>query len=195
MFRIRDPRFRGDDDEPLVEADAPFSAKRPGPQGQPCAGTLESSGKRIVGIRHSVRKHREKGKTPQVFQPDAFTRVAAVLMAYGVDGEEFLRWLGEARDWERAARAFARGSVRKTPVPAPLFALVAQQSYAVFQAIASRVQGPYLTWAETPEDLLLCRALYAVNPKIDPRLLSRYSYAFLYRFYTAKKRALEASYG
>ncbi|WP_448382462.1 hypothetical protein [Desulfosoma sp.] len=152
-------------------------------------------GKKFMGVRDSIRKQRQKGKTPEVFQPDAFTRVAAVLMAFGGDEKEFLRRLDEEPASETAARALARGALRKTPVPVPLFALVVPESYAAVETITARVDGPYLAWAESPDDLLLCRALYAVHPKIAPRLLSRYAYAFLYRFYAAKRRALEASYG
>lgn len=148
-----------------------------------------------MGIRDAIRKHREQGKTPLVFQPDAFTRVASVLTAFGVDGKDFLRRLDEEPETETAARALAQGALRKAPVPVPLFALVPPESYAIVETIATRIEGPYRAWAETPEDLLLCRPLYALNPNIAPRLLSRYSYAFLYRFYAAKKRALEASHG
>jgi hypothetical protein len=148
-----------------------------------------------MGVRDSIRKQREKGKTPEVFQPDAFTRVAAVLMAFRVDGKEFLKRLDEEPASETAACALARGALRKTPVAVPLFALVAPELYAVVETITARVDGPYLGWAESPEDLLLCRPLYAVHPGIPPRLLSRYAYAFLYRFYAGKKQALEATYG
>ncbi len=147
-----------------------------------------------MGLRDSIRRQRERERTPEVFAPDDFTRVAAILKAFGLDGETFLKRLDEEPVSRTVARALGQGWTRKTPMRFPPFALVAPESFAVLEAVVSRVQSPYLPWAESPEDLLLCRPLYALHPTIAPPRLARYTFAFLYRFYTAGKEALEASH-
>lgn len=145
-----------------------------------------------MGLRESIRKQRERERTPQVFAPDAFTRVAAILKAFGLDGETFLKRLDEEPVSWTVARALAQGWAKKAPVPLPPFALVDPESFPALEAVVSRVQSPYLPWAESPEDLLLCRPLYALRPTIAPPRLARYSFAFLYRYYAAGKEPLEA---
>lgn len=148
-----------------------------------------------VSLRDSIQKRRERSKTREVFEPDAFTCVAAILEAFGLSGETFLRLLDEEPVSRTVARALAREGPRKTVVSLPLFALVDPPEFPPLETILSRVQCPYLRWAASPEDVLLSRPLYALHPSIPPRRLKRYSYAFLYRYYAAKKRAPEASHG
>ncbi len=148
-----------------------------------------------MGLKDSIQKRRERSKTPEVFEPDAFTRVAAILEAFGLNGESFLRLLDEEPVSRTVARALAREGPRKASVPLPLFALVDPSEFAPLETILSRVQCPYLPWAASPEEVLLSRPLYALDPSIPPQRLKRYSYAFLYRYYAAKKRAPEASHG
>lgn len=144
-------------------------------------------------FRRRLRKMRERGKGEEVFEPDLFTRAAAVLKASGIDPEALMKVLeGECPD-RTVERALERGEARKAPFVIPLFAFVEPEMYPRMERLLGRISGPYVRWAATLEDLLLSEPLHELNPAIPPKALSRYSFAFLYRFYMEKRKAEEVS--
>ena len=59
-------------------------------------------------------------------------------------------------------------TIRPKPALAPrLFPLAGEADYRLAQAIISKVNNPYLFYAYGPEEILLCPALYRLNPGLE----------------------------
>jgi hypothetical protein len=60
----------------------------------------------------------------------------------------------------------------KEPFEPPLFSLATETEYRITMAIVSKVGNPYLTFANSPDEILLCGPLFRLNPRLDPEQLS-----------------------
>lgn len=145
--------------------------------------------------RDRIKQHRARDKGQKVFQTDCFTRVALILERDHLQPEDLLLALDREPVERTVSQALMQDEIRKTMAFGALFALVDSQSFAGVMEILRRVDSPYLPWAASRADLLLSRPLYALQCTIPSWMLSRYSFAFLYRYYAAKRRDKETPRG
>lgn len=95
-------------------------------------------------------------------------------------GEEFCRLLphlAPARA-ETLARTHAAGT--KAPYEPPLFFLATPEEYRVIREIMAATENPYLAWAQSPEEILLSRPLYAKHPQLSTEILAGHHFAALF---------------
>ena len=75
----------------------------------------------------------------------------------------------------------------KTPMESPLFSLVTKDEYALTKSIINKVDNSYLTYAHSPEEILLSGPLYHLNPSLSPEKLRRYHFETLLLHERAKE--------
>lgn len=161
-------------------------------------GFLKTFPSPTPGSRHKrdrIKQHRARDKGQEAFQPDRFTRAALILECDRLHPEDLLLALDREPVERTVSQALMQGEIRKAGARGALFGLVDPQSFAGVMEILRRVDSPYLPWAASRADLLLSRPLYALKSTIPSWILSRYSFAFLYRYYAAKCRGKETPRG
>lgn len=124
-----------------------------------------------TGLPHRIRKERLRRKAKQPFQPGLFVRVACLVEKYGL-GDDFLDMMDEfTRNF--AAEDLKGGTVTaKEKLPLPLFYLASPEKYRLAMAIIEKINHPYLNFANSPEEILLCRALARSHPDLEPERLA-----------------------
>ena len=63
--------------------------------------------------------------------------------------------------------------------------------YFLIMSIISKVDNSYLKFAHSPEEILLCRPLYRLNPALAPEKLMRYHFETLYLHERAKAKNMK----
>lgn len=146
------------------------------------------------GPRHKrdrIKQHRARETGPTAFEPNIFTRLVRILELDHLRPEDLLLALDQEPVDHTVAQALRQGEIRKNVADGALFALVDPHSFSRVMELLQRIDSPYLPWAASRADLLLSRPLYAVKSTIPTARLSRYSFAFLYRYYAWKCRGKE----
>jgi len=122
-----------------------------------------------MDLRQHLKQARAKPKEP--FSRTAFTVVAALVRKHNLD-ESFLAKLRDfslpGTEWLRSFELQAKGAFE-----ASLFPLVSEPEYRLVQEILSVDDNPYLRFAQCPEELLLAKPLFDLNPELDPAILAR----------------------
>ncbi len=137
-----------------------------------------------MSLPENIRSRREEKRRKQPFQPALYARIGGLVKGYGLD-EAFLRRLQDAR--EPVLASLLAGDqpgqrVRpKEPYQPPLFSLATEEEYRLTMAILRTVDNPYLAFVTSPEELLLCGALFRRNPCLDAALLARVHFETLLR--------------
>ncbi|MGD8449601.1 MAG: hypothetical protein PVF36_10245 [Desulfobacterales bacterium] len=75
----------------------------------------------------------------------------------------------------------------KKPVDFPLFSLSPQDEYDLTRAILRKVNNSYVSFAHSPEEILLSGILYRMNAELRPEQLRRYDFETLLMVEHAKK--------
>jgi len=124
-----------------------------------------------MDLLRRIRFGRAEKRTKAPFRPALYTRVSGRVRRYGLD-EPFLR--GLERPCE-PARQDAQGAIRlrrKEPYEPPLFSLCSEDEHRVTLAILTRVSNPYLQYATSPDEILVCESLFRQNPFLHPETLA-----------------------
>jgi len=138
-----------------------------------------------MGLLHHIKRKRAKQRRKQPIRRDVFNHISGLVREYGLK-ESFLSVLENAEDTlSRENLQFTRVRV-KTPVERHLFSLAAKDEYSLTMAIISKVDNSYLRFAHSPEEILLCRPLYRLNPALGPEKLMRYHFETLFLHERAK---------
>lgn len=125
-----------------------------------------------AGLPDRMRAERARRKTKRPFERTLFDRVSGLVRAHSL-GKEFLARLAVADD-EPCPEEEGRDRVKsKEPFEAPLFSLSGEEEYRVTMSILDRVSNPYLRFAASPDEILLCGRLFRRNPRLGARLLAR----------------------
>jgi hypothetical protein len=133
-------------------------------------------------IRHKRTQKRKK----QLFEREVFTKISTLVRWYGLD-ENFLKHLDTAENHPtREKMDFVRVKTKK-PLEFPLFSLCSRDEYDLTQAILSKVNTPYVSFAHSPEEILLSGTLYHMNAELRPEELKRYDFETLLVYEHAKK--------
>lgn len=133
-------------------------------------------------IRHKRTRKRKK----QLFEREVFTKISALVRWYGLD-ENFLKKLDNVEDYPpRKKMDFIRVRTKK-PFDFPLFSLSSRDEYDLTRALLRKVNNPYLSFAHSPEEILLSGILYHMNAELRPEEFRRYDFETLLFYEHAKK--------
>jgi len=131
-----------------------------------------------MDLLKDIRRKRAK-------QRDAFNQISGLVRQYGLE-KSFLDTLDKVGDYLATKNLkFARIRL-KVPVESPLFSLVTKEEYFLTMSIIKQIDSPYLRFAESPEEILLCKPLYRLNPALRPEKLMRYDFETLFLHECAK---------
>ena len=146
---------------------------------------MEFRGEFSMDLLDNIRNCRARQKRKRPYKPTGFSRVSALVKKYGL-GEDFLQLLDSPENW-RPYKNMETSQVKlKDPFDFPLFSLSTKEEYALAEAIANKVDTPYLQFAHTPEEILLAAPLYEANPLLGPEDLQRYHFSTLLLYERAK---------
>ena len=133
-------------------------------------------------IRHKRTRKRKK----QLFEREVFTKISALVRWYGLD-ENFLKKFDNVEDYPPGEKMdFIRVRTKK-PFDFPLFSLSSRDEYDLTRALLRKVNNPYLSFAHSPEEILLSGILYHMNAELRPEEFRRYDFETLLFYEHAKK--------
>ena len=139
-----------------------------------------------MDLLKNIKQQRAKQREKQPFEKDVFNPVSAIVKQYGLE-QNFLDGFDNG-DAYLPGESLASHRVKvKAPLEIPLFSLVTEDEYTLAMSIIRRVDNnPYLKFAATPEEIILCTPLYRLNPKLHPEKLTRYHFETLIMHERAK---------
>lgn len=132
-----------------------------------------------------IRQKRAKQKQKKPIKRDVFNQVSGLVRQYGLE-ESFLNALDEAEDYLSTKNLTFTRVRLKVPVESPLFSLVTKDEYFLAMSIIKKIDNPYLGFAHSPEEILLCKPLYRLNPALTPEKLTHYDFETLFLHERAK---------
>ena len=131
-----------------------------------------------MNLLQHIKRTRSQQRKKQPFKQDVFNKISGLVRQYGLDNS-FLRVLDNAVDHlPRKSPEISRAR-SKMPLEFPLFSLATKEEYSLTMAIINKVDNPYLQFVQSPEEILLCKPLYSLNPSLKPEQLMRYHFETL----------------
>jgi hypothetical protein len=131
-----------------------------------------------MDLLKDIKRKRAKKRQKKPIKRDAFNQISGLVRQYGLE-KSFLDALDKVGDYLATKNLkFARIRL-KVPVESSLFSLVTQEEYFLTMSIIKKVDSPYLRFAHSPEEVLLCKPLYRLNPSLPPEKLMRYHFETL----------------
>lgn len=125
-----------------------------------------------------LKRERGQSQAKQPFQRSLFVRIHALVEKYGL-GEDFLSKIDEFTNNFPAAKLASKGAMVKEKLQLPLFALATAEKYVLTMAIIDKVNNPYLHFAHSPEEILLCTTLFQRHPHLEPEKLAAHHFQTL----------------
>ena len=143
----------------------------------------------LIGhIKHNRAKQRQK----KPIKTDVFNQISGIVRQYGLK-ESFLDIFDTVEDQFSAENLNLLRIRVKTPVVRSIFSLVAKEEYDFIMSIIHQADTPYLEFAHSPEEILLCKSLYRLNPAISREKLRRYHFETLFLHERAKRNRMETN--
>jgi hypothetical protein len=131
-----------------------------------------------MDLLKDIKQKRAKQKQKKPFSRDAFNQISSIVKQYGLNND-FLSILDNVDDYlSRQNFKFSRIRI-KTLMENHLFSLATRDEYTVTMSIISKIDNPYLKFAHSPEEIILCEPLYCLNPSLTPEKLIRYHFETL----------------
>jgi hypothetical protein len=129
-------------------------------------------------LLRQIRTGRAEKRRKAPFRPALYTRVSGLVRRYGLD-EPFLRGLETPGELPREDDLSAIRLKRKEPDEPLLFSLSTEKEHRVTLAILTRVKNPYLQYATSPDEILVCGSLFRQNPFLPPETLASHHFETL----------------
>lgn len=129
-------------------------------------------------LLEDIKRGRAQKRTKQPFRRALFDRVNAIVKRHAL-GEAFVRTLENFSDDQLSEYLTSNRIKPKDHLEFPLFSLSTEEEYRVTIAILNAANNPYLHFASSPDEILLCRPLFDLNPFLEPDKLTRYHFATL----------------
>jgi hypothetical protein len=129
-------------------------------------------------LQSRLRRERLNRKAKQPFQRSLFVRIHVLVQAYGL-GEDFLNKIDEFTENFTLEKLKANAVMVKEKLQLPLFDLAPPERYRLTMAIIEKVKNPYLHFAHSPDEILLCDPLFKHNPDLEPELLAAHHFQTL----------------
>jgi len=131
-----------------------------------------------MDLLKDIKRKRAEQRQKKPIKRDAYNQISGLVRQYGLE-KSFLDGIDEVEDYlSKKELKFARIRL-KVPVESPLFSLVTKEEYVLTISIIKKVDCPYLRFAHSPEEVLLCKPLYRLNPSLSPERLMRYHFETL----------------
>jgi len=131
-----------------------------------------------MDLLKDIKRKRAEQRQKKPIKRDAYNQISGLVRQYGLE-KSFLDGLDEVEDY-LATKELKFARIRlKVPVESPLFSLVTKEEYVLTMSIIKKVDCPYLRFAHSPEEVLLCKPLYRLNPSLSPERLMRYHFETL----------------
>ena len=138
-----------------------------------------------MDLLKDIRQKRVKQRQKIPFRLSVFNQISGIVRQFGLK-KSFLDSLDKVEDYLSTKNLkFARIRL-KVPVESPLFSLVTKEEYFLTISIIEKVDNPYLRFAHSPEEVLLSKPLYRLNPSLASEKLMQYHFETLYFHERAK---------
>ncbi len=131
-----------------------------------------------MDLLRQIRTGRTEKRRKAPFRPALYTRVSGLVRRYRLD-ETFLRGLDRPGEASPEDERSALRLKRKAPDVPPLFSLSTEEEHRVTLAILARLKNPYLRYATSPDEILVCRSLFRQNPFLHPETLATHHFETL----------------
>jgi hypothetical protein len=138
-----------------------------------------------LNLLHHIQSKRAKQTRKQPIKRDVFNQISSIVRKYGLK-KNFLSVLENVEDYLPETNLNYNRVRVKTLMESPLFSLVTKDVYALTMSIIKKIDNSYLKFAHSPDEILLCRLLYRLNPTLDPDKLMRYHFETLFLHENAK---------
>jgi hypothetical protein len=132
-----------------------------------------------MDLLKNIKQKRAKQKQKNPFRRDAFNQVSRIVKQYHLT-RSFLDLIDKVEDCVSSTYSNPTRIRIKSPLEGPLFSLATKDEYLLTMSIIKKVDTPYLKFAHSPEEVLLCKPLYCLNPSLAPERLMRYHLETLY---------------
>lgn len=132
-----------------------------------------------MDLLKDIKQKRAKQKQKKPFGRNAFHQICCIVKQYGLNND-FLSIIDNVDAYvSRECLNFPRIRI-KAQVENHLFPLATKDEYVLAMSIISKIDNPYLKFVHSPEEIILCKPLYRLNPLIDSQKLIRYHFETLY---------------
>ncbi|MFW6113019.1 MAG: hypothetical protein ACOC8G_01735 [Thermodesulfobacteriota bacterium] len=132
-----------------------------------------------MDLKDTWRQKRLRERAKEPLTPSRFSQVGGLVRRYKL-GAEFCRRLETLTEAGAEKLAREAGSMAKVPYEPPLFFLATPEEFQVIQEIISTLDNPYLSWAHSPEEMLLSPYLWRRRPDLDQEELATHHLAGLF---------------
>jgi hypothetical protein len=139
-----------------------------------------------MDLLKKIKSERAQSKRKKPFQRTLFDKVNGVVRKYSLK-ESFLSKLEVSEDYEAEAQVEFAQLRKKKAIDFPLFSLSAEKEYRLTTAIMNKVNNPYLEFAQSPEEIVISKPLFDLNPSLGTDQLERYHFETLLLCERAKK--------
>ena len=143
-----------------------------------------------MDLLKDIKRKRAKQRQKKPIKRDAFNQIGGLVRQYGLE-KSFLDAFDEVEDYLFTKNLKFTRIRLKVPVESPLFSLVTKEEYFLTMSIIKKVDCPYLRFAHSPEEVLLCKPLYRQNPSLAPDKLMRYHFETLLLHERTKRDNME----
>ena len=131
-----------------------------------------------MDLLKDIKQKRAKQKQKKPFRRDVFNQISGIVKQYRLT-KSFLDILDKVGDYLSPKNLNLTRIREKVPLESSLFSLATKDEYSLTMAIISKVDNSYPRFAHSPEEILLCRPLYRLNPALAPEKLMRYHFETL----------------
>lgn len=139
-----------------------------------------------MDLLQKIKSERAQSKKKRPFKRTLFDKVNGLVRTYSLE-ESFLSRLEVPEDYLSEAKVECAQLRKKRQIKFPLFSLSAEEEYRLTTAIMSKVNNPYLEFAQSPDEIAISKTLFDLNPSLGADTLERYHFETLLFCERAKK--------
>ena len=139
-----------------------------------------------MDLLQKIKSERAQSKKKRPFKRTLFDKVNGLVRTYSLE-ESFLSRLEVPEDYLSEAKVECAQLRKKRQIEFPLFSLSAEEEYRLTTAIMSKVNNPYLEFAQSPDEIAISKTLFDLNPSLGADTLERYHFETLLLCERAKK--------
>jgi hypothetical protein len=139
-----------------------------------------------MDLLQKIKSERAQSKKKRPFKRRLFDKVNGLVRTYSLE-ESFLSRLEVPEDYFSEAKVEFAQLRKKRPIEFPLFSLSAEKEYRLTTAIMNKVDNPYLEFAQSPDEIVISKTLFDLNPSLGTDTLERYHFETLLLCERAKK--------
>ena len=130
-------------------------------------------------LRKQIQAERDQQRAHPPFQRRLFDRINAIVKRHAL-GESFVKTLENFSRDQLSEYLGSNRMNRKDHLECPMFSLSTEEEYRVTIAILNVADNPYVHFANSPEEILLSRSLFDLNPSLEPDKLTRCHFGTLF---------------